>query len=303
MSRIGAFFDVDRTMVACNTGRLFLRDLRRRGEISFLRALRAMGWMVKYHLSLIDLRRWPTSLAGQMAGGRSRSSPSAAGAGSRTTCCRWSLPGARAKIEQPPRRGARAGDPVDLADLRGPAASPRCWASRRCMSTQFEVDGGLFTGRLIGPGLRRQGQGPLGRGPGGAPASVDLSQSWFYTDSYTDMPMLERVGNRVVVQPGPAAAAGRQAARLAGSDRPNWCRRGATHERLFGPLVHAGGAAPAGPGAGRGRRPRRRDHRRRSSTRPRRPRPTSSRGERRWSAGWASSRRCSRASTGARACA
>src|SRR5262249_21207401 len=50
MSRIGAFFDVDRTLVACNTGRLFLRDLRRRGEISFLRALRALGWMAKYHL-------------------------------------------------------------------------------------------------------------------------------------------------------------------------------------------------------------------------------------------------------------
>ena len=55
MATVGAFFDVDRTLVACNTGRLFLRDLRRRGEISFLRALRAMGWMLKYHLSLVDL--------------------------------------------------------------------------------------------------------------------------------------------------------------------------------------------------------------------------------------------------------
>ena len=32
---------------------------------------------------------------------------------------------------------------------------------------------------------------------------LDLSQSWFYTDSYTDMPMLERVGNQVVVNPDP----------------------------------------------------------------------------------------------------
>ena len=32
---------------------------------------------------------------------------------------------------------------------------------------------------------------------------LDLSQSWFYTDSYTDLPMLERVGNRVVVNPDP----------------------------------------------------------------------------------------------------
>ena len=32
---------------------------------------------------------------------------------------------------------------------------------------------------------------------------IDLSKSWFYTDSYTDMPMLERVGNQVVVNPDP----------------------------------------------------------------------------------------------------
>src|ERR1700742_186265 len=68
MSRIGAFFDVDRTLVACNTGRLFLRDLRRRGEISFLRALRALGWMAKYHLSLIDLQVIAAHVAQQMRG-------------------------------------------------------------------------------------------------------------------------------------------------------------------------------------------------------------------------------------------
>ena len=68
MSRIGAFFDVDRTIVSCNTGRLFLRDLRRRGEISFFRMLRALGWMAKYHLSLIDLQWVAARLAGEMAG-------------------------------------------------------------------------------------------------------------------------------------------------------------------------------------------------------------------------------------------
>ena len=68
MSRIGAFFDVDRTLVSCNTGRLFLRDLRRRGEISLIRTLRALVWMAKYHLSLIDLQHVATKLAAQMEG-------------------------------------------------------------------------------------------------------------------------------------------------------------------------------------------------------------------------------------------
>jgi hypothetical protein len=68
MAQVGAFFDVDRTLVACNTGRLFLKDLRRRGEISFMRALQAMGWMLKYHLSLIDLDAVAAMLAGQKIG-------------------------------------------------------------------------------------------------------------------------------------------------------------------------------------------------------------------------------------------
>src|SRR5262249_13403963 len=68
MSQVGAFFDVDRTIVSCNTGRLFLRDLRQRGEISFFRALRALFWMAKYHLSLIDLQWVAARLAGEMAG-------------------------------------------------------------------------------------------------------------------------------------------------------------------------------------------------------------------------------------------
>ena len=68
MSPIGAFFDVDRTLVSCNTGRLFLRDLRRRGEISFFRALRALVWMAKYHLSLIDLQWVAARIASQMEG-------------------------------------------------------------------------------------------------------------------------------------------------------------------------------------------------------------------------------------------
>src|SRR4051812_22590615 len=68
MPRVGAFFDVDRTIVSCNTARLFVRDLRSRGEISLLRTMRALFWMAKYHLSLIDLQWVASRLAGEMAG-------------------------------------------------------------------------------------------------------------------------------------------------------------------------------------------------------------------------------------------
>jgi phosphoserine phosphatase len=48
---------------------------------------------------------------------------------------------------------------------------------------------------------------------------IDLAQSWFYTDSYTDLPMLERVGHRVVVNPDPRL---KRAARRRGWPIENW---------------------------------------------------------------------------------
>jgi len=201
MSRIGAFFDVDRTLVACNTGRLFLRDLRRRGEISFLRALRALGWMAKYHLSLIDLQIIAARVAEQMRG---KSETEFA-----ERCQRWVedevlpliVPGALRHIER-----HRAEGHVLAVLSSSPTYVTRPIAKtlgiEEVLSTTFEVDAGQFTGRLVGPACV---------GPGKIHwaetlqdrLAIDLSKSWFYTDSYTDMPMLERVGNRVVVNPDP----------------------------------------------------------------------------------------------------
>ena len=64
----------------------------------------------------------------------------------------------------------------------------------------------------------------------------------------------------VVVNPDPRL---RRAAKRRGWPVQDWRApvEVAARERLFGPLVHAGGPAPAGSGAGGGRRPRRRDHR------------------------------------------
>jgi HAD superfamily hydrolase (TIGR01490 family) len=201
MSRIGAFFDVDRTLVACNTGRLFLRDLRRRGEISFLRALRAMGWMFKYHLSLIDMQALAARLAEQMRGWSEREFAE--------RCRRWVeddvlpllLPSALRKVESHRDQGHV------LAILSSsPTYVTRPIAETlgidEVLSTQFEVAEGQFTGKLLGPACVGSGKVHWAEDLG-ARRAVDLGGSWFYTDSYSDLPMLERVGNRVIVNPDP----------------------------------------------------------------------------------------------------
>ncbi len=201
MSRVCAFFDVDRTLVSCNTGRLFLRDLRRRGEISFFRALRALGWMAKYHLSLIDLQWVAARVASQMAGWVERDFEE--------RCRRWVendvlpliVPGAHGRIARHRADGhvlaILSSSPTYVTRPIGEALG-----IEEVISTRFEVTEGLFTGRLVGPACVGPGKVHWAEDLG-TRRQIELAESWFYTDSYTDLPMLERVGNQVVVNPDP----------------------------------------------------------------------------------------------------
>jgi HAD superfamily hydrolase (TIGR01490 family) len=217
MVRVGAFFDLDRTLVACNTGGLFLRDLRRRGEISFFRALRAMGWMLKYHLSLIDLNTVAAGVVEEMRGWSEKEFAE--------RCRRWVedevlpllLPVGLRKIER------HRGEGHLLAILSSsPTYVTRPIAETlgldEVISTQFEVNEGQFTGKLVGPACFGHGKVHWAEDLG-VRRKVDLGASWFYTDSYSDLPMLERVGNRVVVNPDPRL---KRAARLRGWPVENW---------------------------------------------------------------------------------
>src|SRR6201996_8248215 len=75
------------------------------------------------------------------------------------------------------------------------------------IGTRYEVDGeGNFTGRL---------DGPFVYGPGKVTAmeefarrhDIDLSESYAYSDSLSDLPMLRAVGTPVAVTPAPPLAA------------------------------------------------------------------------------------------------
>ena len=69
------------------------------------------------------------------------------------------------------------------------------------IGTRYEVDReGRFTGRVSGELVYRQGKvAPMRRFA--ADHGVDLDSSWAYSDSASDLPMLELVGKPVVVNP------------------------------------------------------------------------------------------------------
>ncbi|MGI9590690.1 MAG: HAD-IB family hydrolase [Myxococcota bacterium] len=62
------------------------------------------------------------------------------------------------------------------------------------LCTELEVQGGAFTGNVVRPTCYGEGKAAAGRELA-AGRGLDLAQSYFYTDSHEDLPLLEIVGN------------------------------------------------------------------------------------------------------------
>ncbi len=52
---IGVFFDVDKTIISENSGKLYLQSLYDRGEIDWLTMIRSLGPYLQYKLNLLDI--------------------------------------------------------------------------------------------------------------------------------------------------------------------------------------------------------------------------------------------------------
>jgi phosphoserine phosphatase len=86
----------------------------------------------------------------------------------------------------------------------------------RMLATVLQMDGGMGTRYEVGPDGRFTGRldGPFVYGPGKVEAmerfaaehEIDLAASYAYSDSISDLPMLQAVGNPVVVNPDPPLA-------------------------------------------------------------------------------------------------
>jgi HAD superfamily hydrolase (TIGR01490 family) len=111
----------------------------------------------------------------------------------------WVTSGARSALEEHRRVGHRrvlltSSSPY-MAGAVGEELGLDGWISSR-----YEVDNGLLTGEPVSPICYGSGKVSLAE-RWARQHGVDLSRSYFYTDSYTDLPMLLRVGRPRVVNP------------------------------------------------------------------------------------------------------
>ena len=198
---VGAFFDVDGTLLARNSAPLYMRHLRRTGQARRRDVAKTLYYLVRYKFGLLDLE---ATLDESMRFVRGKSEDAVrtdAEAWYRRDVRRWLYPQMTALVGE----HRQAGHVTVIATsatryLAEPLAGELGIA--HFLVTQLVVRDGVFTGEAIRPACYGKGKVHWARELADQ-SGIDLAASYFYTDSITDLPLLEAVGHPRIVHPDP----------------------------------------------------------------------------------------------------
>lgn len=196
---VAAFFDMDYTLLQYDTGPKLAIYLWQRGHIAWRDLIRTVGWAVQYKLSLLDLSKLISEVALQL---RHRSEIDFR-AEMQPFVEKYVLSGLFQKAKDCVISHRRAGHHVvlltsSIQHLAEPLAHSLQMDEVCC--TRIQVQEGRFTGVCETPicaGIGKVHYAQLYA----KKHKIDLSKSFFYSDSFHDMPMFQQVGHPRVVNP------------------------------------------------------------------------------------------------------
>jgi HAD superfamily hydrolase (TIGR01490 family) len=195
-----AFFDLDKTLLGVNSGTLWIRRELALGHITRMQALRASLFIARYHLGFASMEDAVLKAISFLAGTPAQPLQERTATFYEEQIRPLYRPGALRALEE----HRAAGDRLVLLTSSSGYLSELVARELRLdaiLCNRFEVDGqGLHTGRPLGAvcfgaGKRTHAEGYARE------AGVSLSACTFYTDSYSDLPVLEVVGRPVAVHP------------------------------------------------------------------------------------------------------
>jgi HAD superfamily hydrolase (TIGR01490 family) len=197
-----ALFDMDRTLVRKETGSLYVRYQRDIGQATTIDLLKTLYWVGQYTLGILDADKVADKVLLAMRGKSE--------AAFVTQCEDWFAKYVEVHIADKGRAAvtkhrARGDVCAIVTGATRYAAGPlaKRLEIEHVVASELEIDeAGQFTGRAVKPLCL--GDGKLRRAEVFAERlGFDLREATFYTDSISDVPLLERVAEPIVVNPDP----------------------------------------------------------------------------------------------------
>ena len=195
------FFDMDKTLIAGNSGVSFMRYSFQRGKTTRWKVLRSLLDYLRYRYDLLDMDRAYRDSLRPLVGIREEELIH--------FCEEWFedvvrgmiYPEAQEFVRQHLDRGEKV---VIISNATTYAVAPlaRYLSVPHILATRLEVNRGRFTGNYIEPLCFRHGKVFWAEKLAGE-LETEVGRSTFYTDSISDLPLLERVGSPRVVNPDP----------------------------------------------------------------------------------------------------
>lgn len=189
---IGAMFDLDHTLIAMFSVFEFLREVLVTGMMdrNALADVAATG--LRFRLGQIGFSQFVAGVTGVLEGTPESEFIEIAERIFAERVAPTIYPEARALVAAHRRKGhtlamVSAATPYQAEPIARDLEIPHV------LCTRLEVEDGLFTGRLVKPPCYGEGKAIHGRRLAAA-EGLDLEQSYFYTDSDEDLPLLEIVG-------------------------------------------------------------------------------------------------------------
>lgn len=200
MSRIAALFDLDKTLLDASSGQLYARFQYRTGQMSRWQLARVAWWGVLSGLGVLNMEDLIPRLLADAAGDDADEM--------RRQCDLWFVEDVAPHVTERGRQ--RVAEHQGQGHVIGIVSASTQFVVRpmadylgipgQYVCTHLESEEGRLTGKVAPPVCYGAGK-VVWAERFAAEQGVDLDASYFYTDSISDLPLLERVGYPVAVNP------------------------------------------------------------------------------------------------------
>ncbi len=194
-----AFFDMDYTLLRKSSSTLYVKYLARRRMISLREMIGVATVTLRYSLNILNFPKATAQLSQYVRGGNALDTQRLCEQWVAEDVIRYIAPRAEARLREHQQRG----DLIVLISASTQFVVVPVAQHLNVMPryTELEVGAdGRFTGQLIGEACYGEGKRIWGERIA-KQNNISLNDCTFYTDSYSDKPLLDVVGHPVAINP------------------------------------------------------------------------------------------------------